>query len=63
MNNDNWKLKWRDINPGRQTMQRCQTIIFSNIQIKTIDRNEYQRKTRIQRKITEKITKEHNKLN
>ena len=27
------------------------------------DRKEYQRKTRIQRKITEKITKQHTKLN
>ena len=27
------------------------------------DRKEYQRKTRIQRKITEKITKQNNKLN
>ena len=30
---------------------------------KIIDRKEYQRKTRIQRKITEKISKQHNKLN
>ena len=44
-------------------MQRCQIIIFSNISNKIIDQIEYQRKTRIQRKITEKTTKQHNKLN
>ena len=63
MNNDNWELKWRDINPGRQTMQKCQTMIFSNIQIKIIDRKGYQRKTHRQQKVIEKITKQHNKLN
>ena len=42
---------------------RCQIEIFSNISNKNLDRKEYQRKNRIQRKITEKITKQHEKLN
>ena len=44
-------------------MQRSQIEIFSNISNKIIDRKEYQRETRIQRKITEKLTKQHTKLN
>ena len=45
-----------------QTTQKCQIPILSNISNKKFDRKEYQRKNRTQRKITEKITKQHDKL-
>ena len=50
-------------NPLLQITQKCQIQIFSNIPNKNLDRKEHQRKNRTQRKITEKITKKHDKLN
>ena len=52
-----WKYKWRDINPGLQTTQKCQIEIFSNISNKNLDRKEYQRKIAHNGKSQKKLRK------